>query len=196
MPSHPFSQTLIFTRELLEHCRVEYMVVGSVANSAYGDPRATNDVDVVIEAMSQQLRCMAEVLNTKDFYFDANEAQSALRQRSMFNIIDMGNGCKVDFIFKKRGAFDELAFERRRKASVFGIDMVISTPEDVVIAKLSWAKLGESQRQINDVGSVLAVKRVPLDLEYVERWVKELGLDSQWAAAQKAAAESTGTNSS
>jgi hypothetical protein len=188
MPEHPFSQTLFFTRELLDHCRIAYMVVGSVANSAYGDPRATNDIDVVIEAASEQLRCMAELLKTKDFYFDVNEAQSALRQRSMFNIIDMGNGCKIDFIFKKRAAFDDLAFERRRMANVHGVQMVLSAPEDVVIAKLNWAKLGESQRQINDVGSVLEVKRVPLDTAYIERWVKELDLEVQWAAAQKAAA--------
>jgi hypothetical protein len=187
MPTHPFNRTLIFTRELLDRCGIEYMVVGSVANSAYGDPRATNDVDVVIEATPEQLRCMADVLRTEDFYFDANEAQAALRQRSMFNIIDMGNGCKVDFIFRKRGAFDDLAFGRRRKAAVYGVDMVISTPEDVMIAKLSWAKLGESQRQINDVGSVLKVKRVPLDVAYIERWVKDLELEAQWAAAQEAA---------
>lgn len=188
MPTQPFSHTLIVLRELLEHCRIEYMVVGSVANSAYGDPRATNDIDVVIEATHEQLRCMDEVLRTKDFYFDANESQSALRQRSMFNIIDMGNGCKVDFIFRKRGAFDDMAFSRKRRTTVQGVEMIVSAPEDVVIAKLSWAKLGESQRQINDVGSVLAVKRVPLDTAYIEHWVAELELEPQWIAAQQAAA--------
>src|SRR4051812_15642016 len=77
---------------------------------------------MAIRALRMTSRCMEEVLKTKDFYFDPHEAQSALRQRSMFNIIDMGNGCKVDFIFRKSGAFDDMAFERRRKAAVFGVE--------------------------------------------------------------------------
>jgi hypothetical protein len=106
----------------------------------------------------------------------------------MFNIIDMGNGCKVDFIFRKHGPFHDLAFQRRRTAMIQGVEMVISAPEDVIIAKLSWAKLGESQRQIKYVGSVLNIQRVPLDVPYIERWVAELELDAEWKAAQENAA--------
>jgi hypothetical protein len=50
-----------------------------------------------------------------------------------------------------------------------------------VIAKLEWAKLGGSERQLRDVVGVLMVQGAALDRAYIERWVTELDLSDQWS---------------
>ena len=62
--------------------------------------------------------------------------------------------------------------------------MSVSTAEDILISKLEWGKLGESQRQLEDAACIIRVQGSSLDTAYVEYWVRELGLAEQWAAAK------------
>jgi hypothetical protein len=101
----------------------------------------------------------------------------------MFNVIDKVTGLKVDFIFLKSRRFSLEEFERRKKATVWEVPIYIATPEDIVVAKLEWAKLGESSRQIEDAAGVLKVRGEELDRPYIEKWVKELDLARQWDEA-------------
>lgn len=75
-------------------------------------------------------------------------------------------------------------FNRRRAVDVAGLKLFVAAPEDIVIAKLEWAKLGESERQIEDAASIIRVQGQNLDVAYVERWVRELELKEQWLAAK------------
>lgn len=65
-----------------------------------------------------------------------------------------------------------------------GLRLYAATPEDVVVAKLEWAKLAESERQLRDVAGILRGQRDALDLEYIQRWIFALGLEAGWRAAQ------------
>jgi hypothetical protein len=56
-----------------------------------------------------------------------------------------------------------------------------------VIAKLEWAKLGESQRQIEDAAGILRIRAGELDRAYLHHWVRQLHLQGQWKAACRAA---------
>jgi hypothetical protein len=105
----------------------------------------------------------------------------------MFNAIDNVTLLKVDFIFRKTRNFSSEEFKRRRSALVQGVDFFVATAEDIVISKLEWAKLGESARQIEDVVGILKVRGKNLDLPYIEKWVHELGLESQWNEARRMA---------
>ena len=66
--------------------------------------------------------------------------------------------------------------------------MFVATPEDTILSKLEWAKLGESERQLRDVGSVLRMSAATLDLPYIERWAPELGVSELWERVQREAA--------
>jgi hypothetical protein len=70
---------------------------------------------------------------------------------------------------------------------VWEFPLYIATPEDVVIEKLEWKKLGKSSRQIQDAAGILKVRDVELDLPYIEKWVTELGLGAQWSQARQLA---------
>ena len=90
-------------------------------------------------------------------------------------------------IFLKNREFSQEEFGRRKKAAGREFPLYIATPEDVVIEKLEWEKLGQSSRQIEDAAGILKVRGAELDLPYVEKWIQELGLSTQWSQARRLA---------
>jgi len=105
----------------------------------------------------------------------------------MFNVVDHVTGLKINFIFLKSRAFSHEEFGRRKRASVWEVPLYIATAEDVVIANLECEKLGKSSRQIEDAAGILKVRGTELDNSYIEKWVTELGLLSQWDDALRLA---------
>ena len=163
------------------------MVVGSFASNLYGVGRATYDIDVVVSANADQLQTFHSMFNKTEWYFDLSDALDACSRKSMFNILDMLEGWKVDIIFEKSGPYHRIAFERRVPAEIEQVPLFAATAEDVVISKLDWARLGSSARQIEDVAGILEEKGTSLDISYIEKWVAELQLSEQWKSAKSAA---------
>jgi hypothetical protein len=169
------------------HAGIPYMLTGSFASNLYGSGRATQDIDLVIAAAPEQMPTLLSFFPKDDYYFDLSAAVEAARRHSMFNILDMVSGWKIDLIFQKPGAYHREAFNRRVQANVEGVPVIAATAEDLIIAKLDWAKLGESSRQLEDVAGVLKLRKDQLDSAYIEKWVVELGLSSEWARARQLA---------
>jgi hypothetical protein len=172
---------------LLERAGIQYMLTGSFASSVYGMSRGSADIDFVIAADEAGIRRLLNQLPEKDFYSELDQALDACQQNSMFNVIDNVTGLKVDFILLKPRNFSREEFRRRKQATVWGVSLYIATPEDIVVSKLEWAKMGESERQVEDVVGILKVRGKDLDRAYIEKWVKELGLTTQWARARQSA---------
>ena len=171
----------------LDRAGIAYMLTGSFAGSYHGIVRATQDIDIVVAASSDQLRSLVALLPAADYYVDLAAALSALRREGVFNVIDLASGWKIDLIIRKSRPFSHTEFERRSDAEFEGMHISIATAEDLLIAKLEWAKLGESQRQIEDAAGIIRIRSGELDKTYIERWVRELGLETQWDAARRAA---------
>lgn len=171
----------------LDRAQIPYMVVGSFASNLYGSGRGTQDIDVVISATQQQVRNFLASLPKAEYYVDVNTALDACRRRDMFNILDMGSGWKVDVIFQKLSAYGQQAFQRRTAAEIEQVPLFAATAEDVIVSKLEWAKMGGSLRQIEDVSGILKERHDLLDIGYIQKWVNDLGLAEQWAAARNAA---------
>ncbi len=166
----------------LEHARIPYMVTGSVASSYHGEPRATRDLDVVIDPTPGALAAFLESLPRDTYYLDADAAIAALRERTQFNVIDSATGWKVDLIIRKDRPFSAEEFGRRLPAKMLSTDTFVATPEDVIIAKLEWANASGSDRQLRDVESILAAAGEQLDRTYLDRWISQLGLTDAWAS--------------
>lgn len=171
----------------LARASIPYMLTGSFASNLYGTARATQDIDLVISAKPEQMQALQKLFPTVDYYFDLQQALDAARQKSMFNILDMSQGWKIDMIFLKADAYHQEAFRRRVPAELEGVPIVASTGEDLILAKLDWARMGESVRQIQDVAGILKVQKGKLDFAYIEKWIGELGLTGQWARARQLA---------
>jgi hypothetical protein len=121
------------------------------------------------------------LLPPEDFYYDAQAAQTALRRRSQFNLLDHATGWKVHCIIRKNRPFSRAEFERRQFLELDGVRLAVATAEDVVLAKLEWARLGGSRRQLEDATEVLVARAGAIDLDWIERWVPELGVAEEWA---------------
>jgi hypothetical protein len=174
-------------REALESVGIPYFVTGSFASSAHGIPRSTNDIDIVIAPTRQQLEEFLKQFPESAFATDRDDALDALVRKSLFNVVDYATMWKVDFIIRQPTAFDASRFARRAVVEIAGVLLQAASPEDILITKLWWAKLGESERQIDDAAGIIKVQSDNLDLEYVDRWVAVLELDDQWAAARRRA---------
>jgi hypothetical protein len=152
----------------LDQSNVAYMLTGSFASAYYGTPRSTQDIDVVLEASPDQLRAFVESLPVDQYYSDLDAALQAHRGESMFNVIDRSTGWKVDFIIRKSRPFSREEFRRRARVNLHGVPLFLASAEDIVIAKLEWSKLTQSQRQIDDVAAILRTRRETFDRSYIE----------------------------
>jgi hypothetical protein len=171
----------------LDEAGIAYMLAGSFASAYYGASRATQDIDLVIEATPAQLRAFAQLLSREEYYVDLDAALQAQERQSLFNVVDMVTGWKIDFIIRKSRAFSEQEFCRRTRFDFQGITLFVASAEDVVVSKLEWAKQARSQRQIEDVAAILRMRWDSLDRTYMEKWIRELELATEWNDARRAA---------
>ena len=171
--------------EALDRTGVPHMLAGSFASSLHGSPRATQDIDLVIDPTLESLTQLLAVLVSDDVYLDPEIARDEFRRRSQFNVVDLKTGWKADLIFRKARPFSVSEFERRAPSIVLGVEIFVASAEDTVLAKLEWAKLGESERQLRDVRGILDVKGSSLDRGYIERWVDDLSVRELWDRVQR-----------
>lgn len=164
---------------------VPHMLTGSFASSFHGVPRATQDIDIVIAPDREQLLALLAQFPASMYYVSRDAALDALTRHDQFNVIDLATGWKIDFIIRKPRAFNREEFERRRSADVSGVEMDVASAEDVLLAKLEWAKRGGSARQIEDAAGIIRMQGERLDTAYIQRWVAALGLGEQWHAARE-----------
>ena len=156
------------------------MVAGSFASTFHGEPRTTQDIDLVIDPVRAALDAFVESLDPEAFYVSPEAADEAWRRRGQFNVVLLDSGWKVDLILRKDRPFSHSEFRRRESVDLAGVEVFIATAEDTILAKLEWAKEGESERQLRDVRGVLGMRGTDLDLAYIERWARELGVSDLW----------------
>jgi hypothetical protein len=164
----------------LRDAEVSWMLSGSIASSHYGAPRATQDVDLVVELdEAAALRIVRSFLDD-GLYASEDAAREAVAVGGQFNVIDPSSGWKLDLICRKDRPFSRAEFDRRRPALVLGTPTDIVTPEDLVLAKLEWAKLSDSELQLRDVVAVLSAREEDFEFAYVDSWVDDLSVRPQW----------------
>ena len=84
-------------RELLERvvpalhqAGVPFMIAGSFASAAQGLPRATQDLDIVIDPSGKTLNGLLDLLPPESYYVDVDVAREAFGSHGMFNVIVPG----------------------------------------------------------------------------------------------------------
>jgi len=159
----------------LRDAGIDHMVAGSVASTMHGEPRSTQDVDLIIDPSSPDaLDQFVSRFDSARFYVGSHRA--AYAQRGMFNVIDLETGWKIDLILRRDRPFSRTEMARRRPATIEGVTVDVASPEDIILSKLEWAALGESTRQLDDVRAVIRATRDHLDIDYLTHWAHELGV--------------------
>lgn len=161
---------------------IRYVVGGSLASSLHGFPRATQDVDFVLEMRQDDVATFVNILRD-DFYLDEGAIRDAIDRRSSFNLIHLASFFKADVFVAKDDEPSRLQLERSRRYSIGtepGRELVVASPEDVIAQKLFWYQLGDrvSERQWSDALGVLKVAGTQLDLAYLRRVSAMLGVDA------------------
>jgi hypothetical protein len=166
----------------LEDVGVPYAIGGSMASIAYGEPRATLDIDVVVSLRSENLGAFCEHFPPGDFYLSRDAARIAIRGGAQFNIIHPASGMKIDVFSDKADAVSRSQIERgRRLQALEGLTAVFSSAEELIVKKLQYYQLGASDKHLRDVRSMLDISAEEIDLERIEDWVERLGLLEEWA---------------
>ncbi len=168
--------------EALDRVGIHYAVGGSFASSFHGIARATQDLDLVVELSADRVPSLYEAVSPF-FYADEGAMLDAIRRGLSFNLIHLKSGFKFDLFVAGRHPLgrDQLRHRRRVSTALLGgepLDINMISAEDIVLAKLLWYRSGNeiSERQWNDLVSLVEVQRSQADYAYLETQAKRLGV--------------------
>jgi hypothetical protein len=157
----------------LQQLGIAYMVTGSMALNYYAQPRLTRDIDIVVLLTAADVpRLMTAFAG--EYYIAEEALVTAVRRATIFNLIHTESVIKVDCIVRKNTEHGRAEFERRQPVVVEGHPTFVATKEDLILAKLSWARSSRSEKQLTDVKNLLSEG---YDREYVEQWARKLSVD-------------------
>jgi len=180
------NELLLFVVDCFEKLRIPYLVTGAIASIAYGEPRFTNDIDIVADMPPGHIQEFKSCFPENEFYLDVDSMKEAIKRRSQFNIIHPESGLKVDVIISKKDDFDQSRFARTKKLNITETASAhFASPEDVIIKKLQYFKKGHSDKHLRDITSMLKISSELIDRTYISFWSKKLSVSEIWEEMQK-----------
>jgi hypothetical protein len=172
--------------EALNAAGVEYLIGGAIAEWAWGEPRATQDLDLVVNIPIKSVNKLSKELEKRDMLIPAEIILNNILENRAdipINAIHVYSGLKADLYPVREG--DELrhsAFRRREQVD-YGPPIgkvYIHSPEDLILYKLMYFGLSQQSKHSRDIAAILKSKKSELDLDYIEGWASRLGLSSLW----------------
>ena len=179
-------QFLVKISQVLDKLKIEYAVSGGIAVSVWGRPRYTADLDIVIEISSREkiedlMRGLMKKFKTG--YLDKETVLTAFKEKGEFNLIEPEYGLKADFFVIGSEEHQKLEIKRAKNKKIGRQLIKFISPEDLIIAKLKWYRESQSDRQLEDIVTVLEGSNI--DQKYLKTWIKKLGLDKEYLELKK-----------
>lgn len=161
--------------QMLDKNNIHYMLSGSLALNFYTIPRMTRDIDFVIKLKNEDVDNFVNMFEN-NFYCYKPSIEEAIQTQGMFNLIDLETNIKLDFIICKNNEYRQYEFERRIKNKMLGFDTWIVSIEDLIISKIIWIQELQSEKQMEDIKSLL--NNPTIDREYLKKWIITLNLNT------------------
>jgi hypothetical protein len=169
------SELLELIIKIFEENQIEYILTGSLVSSIQGEPRATNNIDFVIQIKSSQINLFLNTFKSPDYYLDEGSIINAIENESMFQILHLKSGIIIDLWLITNDPFDIARFSGKIKENILGTQMYISRPEDTILSRLRWCKKsGFSEKQFNDALRVYEVQYNLFNMDYLHTWAKDM----------------------
>lgn len=175
----------------LEGLKIPYMVVGSFAVFFWGRPRTTHDADLVAAIPPEAASDLASALQP-EYFADDESIRNSIHKQSMFNVIHLDTGFKVDVWLLSDDAYRQTAFRRRMRVPLFaGSDaqVYITSAEDTILSKLLWYQESQSRRDFLDAVGVYEVHGPQLDEGYLDQWADRLSLNELFTQVRRESAQ-------
>lgn len=174
-----FQKLLLKICKILENLKILYAITGGYASSVWGRPRSTFDIDVIVELYksdAHKLVCALKKISDIS-YIEEDAVIQALEKIGEFNYIDADTGIKVDFYIVGKDQYSKEKLKRRIAKKINVKNIYFVSPEDLILSKLLWYKESSSDRQIEDVKSIIKISGDILDKKYLRSWAHKLKLD-------------------
>lgn len=180
------AELLAHVLRTLERLKIAYMLVGSVASGAYGEPRMTQDIDIVISVSAAQAARLCAAFPADEFYVSRDAAMAALAQGSQFNVIHPTSGNKIDFIIARNDAWGREQMRRRQRVRILPQqEGFAARAEDLILSKMLYYKEGGSEKHLRDIAGILKISPDEVDRDYVAGWAAQLDVVEIWQAVLK-----------
>jgi hypothetical protein len=180
----PQSDLFLLFTEPLERAGLSYMVSGSVASMVYGEPRLTNDTDIVVLVKPSEVKVIAAVFPLETFYVPPEEIiviESRRSRRGHFNLIHHGTGHKADVYLVGTDPLHAWGLGHRRRIELSTDKALwVAPPEYVILRKLEYFKEGRSEKHKHDIRGMLAVSGDLVDRSLLDQWIARLGVMAEW----------------
>jgi hypothetical protein len=167
--------------DVLEALGLEYMIWGGVAAVVYGEPRFTQDMDIVLKLDRHRAHLMAKALEEDHYYVSLESMLDAIGHGGYFNVIHVYTNIKVDFWVPGYDPVIQWAFDHRR---IMPFDearqAAYMPPEAVILTKLRTYRASDSTRHLEDIESILRVSGPGLDRVYIEREALKMDMLKTW----------------
>ncbi|MBN1488842.1 MAG: hypothetical protein JXA69_02905 [Phycisphaerae bacterium] len=184
------SDLLRHLAQTLDSLELRYFVTGSIASTYFGEPRFTNDIDVVVDLSAPQVTAFCIAFPSPEFYVSEDAIRQAIEHRTQFNIIHPASGLKIDVMIPQNTPFDHSRFVRaKRIAPDVDFDARFASAEDVIIKKMEYYKEGGSEKHLRDIMGILRLGGNDIDRAYIATWATRLGLDVIWSAIAEKSGE-------
>ena len=167
--------------DTLTRLGVSYVIGGSFASSVHGEPRSTNDIDMVADLGQSNVDGFVDAIGA-EWYVSREAVVHAVREGGAFNVIHMPTAVKVDIFVAGIDVFDRERLQRRTPVSFSSdpgqVTLFVDTAEDTILRKLEWYRRGgeTSERQWRDVVGIVDAQSSRLDRVYLRKWAARLGV--------------------
>lgn len=169
---------LLVIAKLLQKYKIPFLLTGSFAVSYYGYPRATHDIDFVIEISNLDYLVLEHALQKlgESYLIDWKDMKNAIVKHTQFDILHLESSLKIDFWILKMNDFDQVKMKRKNEIEIERLKIPLISPEDLILTKLLWCKDVESEKHMRDCAGIIKVQGNRLDRKYLISSAKKLGL--------------------
>jgi hypothetical protein len=159
---------------------VEYVIIGGIAVIAWGRPRTTQDIDIIVSHKDLDVQDFANFFRSNDFFVDAEGLRSAFAERAHATILDKQSLLRIDL----KGAYsasEQDSLTHRRKQQFHDHFIFIDSPENLIAHKLLFG----SEQDFQDALAVFARTEEILDTERLNKMISSLGVEKEFSLLEK-----------